>query len=75
MYICSFQEYFSGYPNNRLQATKFSKSPSAFADPILINYLVQIDIIITVLNKWSVFISDANAKLTQSRINKCTTRN
>ena len=74
MYICSLQEYFSGHPNNRLQATKFSKSPSAFADPISINYLVGIDIIITVLNKWSIFTSDANAKLKQSRI-KYTTLN
>ena len=49
MYICSFQEYFSGHPNNRLQSTKSSKSPSAFADQISINYFVQIDIIITVL--------------------------
>ena len=74
MYICSFQEYFSGHPNNRLQATKFSKSPSAFADPVSINYFVQTDIIITVLNKCSIFTSDANAKLTQSRI-KSTTLN
>ena len=74
MYICSFQEYFSGHPNNRLQSTKSSKSPSAFADQISINYFVQIDIIITVLNKWSIFTSDANAKLKQSRF-KYTTLN
>lgn len=38
-----FPSIFLGHPNNKLQTTKFTQYTTAFANPISINYFVQID--------------------------------